>query len=331
MPSRTEIRPMQGQGSPEDLGNDGLPSIESTGGIADYHMAADKTTLRYAHWRNPSGAATGTVLYLNGRTEFIEKNLETVEALLLRGFDVWTLDWRGQGLSDRPLANPQKGHVEDFFHYMADLDGLLKDCLLARRRGPLTLLGHSMGGHLALRVLHDYPGLFERAVLSAPMIDIFGGAASIAAAIRWLSWLGELPWFVERYVPFGGDFDNETRLFEKNQLTSDPERFARTARYVLEHPPLAFGDPTLGWLAAAKRSIALTFDQTYAASIQTPVLAVLATEEKIVDNEKARRYCQDLLPRGETCDVPGARHELLIERDELRDRFWHAFDAFLDR
>ncbi len=331
MPLQSENLSMRADDLPEDSGVYALPSIESTGGIVDYFVTADGTTLRYALWQIASRVPTGTILYLNGRTEFIEKNLETVEELLARGFDVWTLDWRGQGLSTRPLANPQKGHIEDFSQYMADLDGLLKGCLLARRRGPLVLLGHSMGGHLALRVLRDYPDMFESAVLSAPMIDIFGGSATIATAIHWLSWLGKLPWLGERYVPFGGDFDNETRLFDNNDLTSDRHRFARTARYVLEHPPLAFGDPTLGWLAAAKRSIALTLDPSYAASINTPVFAVLATDEKIVDNERARRYCQDLLPRGETCVVEGARHELLIERDELREEFWRAFDGFLGR
>ena len=47
----------------------------------------------------------GTVLLLHGRTEFIEKYYPVIEKLLQRGFAVATLDWRGQGLSERPVGH----------------------------------------------------------------------------------------------------------------------------------------------------------------------------------------------------------------------------------
>ena len=37
---------------------------------------------------------------------------------------------------------------------------------------PLTFLGHSMGGNIVLRYLHDHPDVATRAVLSAPMTGI---------------------------------------------------------------------------------------------------------------------------------------------------------------
>ena len=49
-----------------------------------------------------------------GRAEFIEKYFETVRELRARGFAVATIDWRGQGGSERALADPRKGHVGDF-------------------------------------------------------------------------------------------------------------------------------------------------------------------------------------------------------------------------
>ena len=70
----------------------------------------DGVTLRFARWDPPPGRK-GTVCLFQGRAEFIEKYFETVRDLRARGFAVATLDWRGQGLSERALRDPRKGHV----------------------------------------------------------------------------------------------------------------------------------------------------------------------------------------------------------------------------
>jgi len=61
----------------------------------------DGVSLRFARWEPPPGRK-GTVCLFQGRSEFIEKYFETVRDLRARGFAVATLDWRGQGLSERP-------------------------------------------------------------------------------------------------------------------------------------------------------------------------------------------------------------------------------------
>ena len=63
---------------------------------------SDGVNLRFARWAPPPGRK-GTVFVLQGRAEFIEKYFETVRDLRARGFAVATFDWRGQGLSDRPV------------------------------------------------------------------------------------------------------------------------------------------------------------------------------------------------------------------------------------
>ena len=35
------------------------------------------------------------------------------------------------------------------------------------------------------------------------------------------------------------------------------------------------------------------------------------------------------LKAGRVIVIPGARHEILMERDVLREQFWAAFDAFV--
>ena len=131
----------------------------------------DGVTLRFARWAPPPGRR-GTVVILQGRAEFIEKYYETVRDLRARGFAVATLDWRGQGLSDRALADRRKGHVRSFAQYGTDLDAFMEQVVLPDCPPPIFALGHSMGGAIAIRACHDGSRWFERVVLSAPLIAL---------------------------------------------------------------------------------------------------------------------------------------------------------------
>src|SRR5882724_4209218 len=127
--------------------------------------------VRYACW-NASGTATprGTILLLAGRGEFIEKYAtEVVGELLERGFAVSAMDWRGQGLSDRLLADRDKGHIDHFTTYMADLRLFIDQVVMPQAR-PILALCHSMGGHILLRHLAESgSGPLSGALIVSPM------------------------------------------------------------------------------------------------------------------------------------------------------------------
>ena len=56
---------------------------------------------------------SGTIFFLNGHREFIEKYSEIFAHFSFQGFDVITLDWRGWGLSDRPFPKkPKIQHID---------------------------------------------------------------------------------------------------------------------------------------------------------------------------------------------------------------------------
>jgi len=302
-----------------------LPTIESSGGDVFDIPSFDGLSIRCARWPAALPAARGTVLFLQGRTEFIEKHLETIGDLRLRGFAVWALDWRGQGLSARQLDDRHKGHVATYDDYLQDLQLLVAGHLKDQAEGPLLLLAHSMGGHIGLRFLHDHPGLFQRAVLCAPMIGIRRGPTGVAA--RLMATVANILGGDRAYVPSLGPYDHRTRRFEGNLLTSDAERFARTHAHIARDPRLALGGPTLGWLAASFRSIARLHRD--APAIRTPVLIVSAGDDRVVDNAAQHR-----LHRGGIADcrletIAGARHEILCERDAIRASFWRLFDDFV--
>lgn len=75
--------------------------------------------------------------------------------LLYRSVRVVTLDLPGHGISE------VKGEV----HTMEYLAGVVHDALRALGIGRCTLVGHSMGGYVALAVCELYPGILDGVVL----------------------------------------------------------------------------------------------------------------------------------------------------------------------
>ena len=84
------------------------------GGILDYVQTEDRKFIRYGYWEKGD---KGTVIILPGRTEYIEKYNTVIQEFLDRNFSVLCIDWRGQGLSQRPHGRTDIGHVKNFFEY----------------------------------------------------------------------------------------------------------------------------------------------------------------------------------------------------------------------
>ena len=293
------------------------------GGEAARLVAEDDVALRAAFWK---GGERGTVIHLTGRTEFIEKHYEAIGKLIGFGFSVATLDWRGQGLSERALKDRRKGHVESFEEYQRDLDALTAE---ARRRGmpePWVLVAHSMGGAVAARALMRQAGTpgplwrAQAALLSSPLLGLYGSSpylALAAGAARASALLG----MSEDYAPGGGETFYAEQGFDGNVLTSDQQRFEAYASFLSAHPELGIGGPTLGWLLAAFR------EMPQLAPTRTPMLVLLGSEEAVVSPPAIRAYAKNA-PHATLLELDGARHEPFMETDFIQAQFWPEVDRF---
>lgn len=294
--------------------------------VADFFTAADGLSIRYGIWPVEAGLCRGSVLLLNGRKEFLEKYAETIAELNIRGFTVFSIDWRGQGLSARLLTDRNKGHVGSYRDYLRDLSRFVDRIVLPAAQRPVIVLAHSMGAHIALRFLHDQPAGVDRAVLTSPMIDIqtapcprrLAGALARGAVTAGLSAVS---------VPGAAARSVLKRSFEGNPLTSDRRRFDIEKQAVIRCIDLAVGPPTFGWLAATVESIAVLHRDGFLEAVTTPLLMVAAGEDPLV-SESAQRDACDRLPHCRFLLLPDARHEVLMECDRIRAEFWNAFDRF---
>jgi len=278
--------------------------------------------LRYACW-NASGTARGTVVVLTGRGEFIEKySTEVVGELLGRGYAVVAMDWRGQGLSDRPLADRGKGHIDNFATYMADVRLFLEAIVAPDVPRPVLALCHSMGSHILMRELAENgPGPLSAALLVSPMT----GLRREAMLRSVLMLMPEVPAVEERYLFGTGPFVVLARQFESNIVTHDERRYRFTEEWFAADPRLTLGGPTIGWARQAVRSMTAALVPGYLERIELPLLLITAGEDRLID-PGTHAPVAARLRHGEHFTIANARHEIMMETDDIRALFWEAFD-----
>ncbi|MFO6463947.1 alpha/beta fold hydrolase [Jannaschia sp. KMU-145] len=283
---------------------------------------SDDVTLRAATWES---GPRGTVMLFQGRTEYIEKYSDAAAQLGRHGFACAAIDWRGQGLSPRPARDRRLGHVGGFDEYQRDVDALLEIARAADLPRPWHVLGHSMGGAIALRACMRQ-SVFRRAVFSAPMWGL-----TLRPHERVMGWgvsgLASMLGLGERNTPGSGkSADPAGQPFEDNLLTTDPEMFAWMKRQIAEHPDLALGGPSLSWLWAALREM---HAMARMAAPDLPALTLLGTDERIVDSD-AIHVRMNGWDGGTLEIVEGARHEVLMEGEARRSALYDRIAAHLD-
>lgn len=295
---------------------------------APFHAAlAEAPKGVHCHWLKPGLARIrvawwkigrkGTVFLLPGRTECIEKYGRAAADLAARGFSVITVDWRGQGLADRPLTDRRAGHVGAFAEYQQDLDAMLAAAERGGLPKPWFMLAHSMGGAIGLRaLLRGLP--FAAAVFSAPMWGISMAAwlrpvAAVLTAVAGPLRVGK------RYAP---TTSNECYVlaspFEGNVLTTDREMWSYMRRQLEEVPELSLGGPTLTWLGQALRECA---ELMAAPAPKVPAICALGTLEKVIDLPPVHLRMAGWA-NGQLDLYPGSEHEIMMEGPAVRNRFF---------
>lgn len=292
------------------------------GGQAWSVTAKDGTRLRIGTWLN---GTKGTIVTFPGRNEHIEKYGRVAAAFERRGWSVTSIDWRGQGMSDRVAGTEPFGHIDRFEDYQIDVVAYLDTIKALGAPEPYMLLAHSMGGAIGLRALHE--GLdVSAAAFSAPMWGIhvpplLRPVARILSTLASYIGLGRTP------IPVGtrGSYFRETP-FAKNSLTSDENSYDYLVAQAQRDDRLALGRPTLRWLSEAMREVRWLHAIPQP---NLPLFVATGSAERTVDNKKIRKLIakwQDF----ETVEYEGARHELMMELPKTRENLFDRVEALFE-
>jgi lysophospholipase len=302
----------------------GNPSPENAAG--GFFTTRDGKRIRYGLFPAVARPLKGTVVVLTGRNECIEKYFETIRNLADRGFGVATLDWRGQGGSDRLIRDLQRGYVRNFHDYTSDLEQFFEEIVLPDCRGPYYILAHSAGAVIALLATPSMVNRVRRMVLIAPFFTLPDLPVSITTVRRVCSLFCFLG--LGRLYAAWGPRPKETAPFATNKVTSDPERYRRNTQIYEAYPRLALGGPTIRWLQAAAKASETVSDPDFMAKVQVPLLVIAAGADQVVSTKAVEAYARHLR-LGSLLMIDGARHEILQEADLYREQLLAAFDAFI--
>ena len=167
------------------LGREHAFSAFATGPLLDFWRQREECefsgvgnlTIRYVRFTSPRPRPVTHMV--PGRIESYIKYPELAYDLFHCGYDVVIIDHRGQGRSDRLLADSHRGHVVEFSHYVDDLETLYLKEIVSHHYQQRYVLAHSMGGAIVALFLASAAGLSRGGVLCA---DVWYRAAAAAVS-----------------------------------------------------------------------------------------------------------------------------------------------------
>lgn len=289
----------------------------------------DHVVLRTGFWpKSTTVSGRGTIVILEGMGGFLEFYQEAADILSAMGFDVYSFDWRGQGGSTRFTKTPSLLHVENFQFYLNDLSDFMNEKIKRTTKNPVFLLGVSLGGHLALRYAHDHSEELDGLILLAPMIKIntspypFSVAQSLASCCVAV---GQGERFALGFHPH--DFKGCANKFDEKKH-GDMSRYLDRCLKLSQNQHLAIGGPSFSWIAAAFDSCNQLCQNAYIQKINLPILMIISNHDHLVDKQAQRQIC-DSLQRCQGHFYEKGHHNILMDSDDVRDRFWNDFKNFM--
>jgi alpha-beta hydrolase superfamily lysophospholipase len=131
------------------------------------YLRAPDGSQRFVRCWQPAGPARAAAVVVHGICEHGGRYAALAEILCRQGLAVYAPDLLGHGRSEGPRA--YCGRFEDF---LDDIDRLLVQVRAHLPAAPIFLLGHSMGGAIAGRLVIDRQPPLAGLILSAPALRV---------------------------------------------------------------------------------------------------------------------------------------------------------------
>ena len=248
------------------------------------------------------------LLIIHGLGEHSNRYHNVTELCLQNGISVWALDLRGHGLS-----HGQRGDIDRFDDYHDDVQGVM-DCSFREQSGPVKhfILGHSMGGLVALRYAIRYPNGLSGLIVSSPSLGVTENIDGIKGTlVRWLARI----WPACRL----------TNGLDTNKLSHDPEVVK-----AYEQDPLVHNRITPRWVMEFMAAIKTT--HYLAPRLLTPTLMQIAGADTIVDPNQSQVFFNHISAEDKTCLIyKESYHEIYNEDEEYRNPVLHDVQHWLEQ
>jgi alpha-beta hydrolase superfamily lysophospholipase len=151
--------------------------------MSGYYTGTQGANLYFQGWLPTEIRALMILLHGSGEHSGFYSHIG--EECLRRHVGLIAPDLRGFGKSDGA-----RGHVNRFQEYLDDLETLVRRLQKQYPNAPLFLLGHSLGGLIAIRYVQEYTHPVKGAILSSPVLGIrIRLPYPLKTVTQWISWL----------------------------------------------------------------------------------------------------------------------------------------------
>jgi alpha-beta hydrolase superfamily lysophospholipase len=257
------------------------------------HTAGDGYAWHYLRYL-PAGPPRARVVFVHGIQSHAGWYEGSCTWLQRAGFAVYFLDRRGSGQNQA-----ERGDTPGFRRLLDDVAEFLS-FLREDRQLPLFLAGISWGGKVVLATHLRHPGLIDGLALICP-----GFFPQVRVPLR------------QRLKIAWARLVRPTRRFPVP--LSDPELFTATPHWqdFIRKDPLALREATSRFFIESIRLDG--YLRLAGKRVGVPVLLLLAECDRIIQNERTRRFVEKLeAPHRQVIEYAGAHHTLEFEPEPQR-------------
>lgn len=257
---------------------------------AEDYFFAGPNRLFYKYYQVPGARRCCLILHGHGEHSGRYEKMQTV--LESEGISMAIFEYRGQGRSEGTdvYVDSFNDYIEDVSRFLFFLEGKYD------WKEPFILLGHSLGGMIALYWARKFPDKIKALVLSSPCLGL-----------KLPAFLVGLNNILNRVAPkmiYGNPVypPHLTHNTQEMETYKNDPYIKRKISVRLAHEMILYG---------------LELDRLDKVKFPFPVYMLTAGMEKVVDGEKSSRFFDKLeVPEKRSKIFEGFYHELFHERDQ---------------
>ena len=301
-----------------------LAGFEKTGKFKSF----DEKEIFYRYYLNDNAKAS--VVVCHGFTENSEKFLEMIYYYHLEGYNVFALDHRGHGYSYREVEDTSVSHINKFEDYVEDLNCFVEKIVKPESSSlPLFVYAHSMGGAVAVLYLMKYPDIFEKAVLTAPMI--FPQTQGVPVfATKLLTSFFKLIGMKKKRVFVQKSFDpkNVTYVFEMSNATSR-NRFDYIMRTKINNKFYFNSCASYNWVRESLKITKIMLNPKNCDKIKAKVFLFQGEIDNSVRKEYQPMFVS-MVKDAKIKEIKGSKHEIYLSPNDVLEEYLTDIFEFLE-
>ncbi len=282
------------------------PTMEPPIHTTEHVRTEDGLRLYFQGWLPPESKPEGLLLFVHGLGEHSGRYRNPVDYFVPRGWACYSGDLRGHGRSPG-----RQVHVRSFDEYALDVDSFEARVRELHPELPRLLVGHSMGGLVAIRYALSHADAFDAAVISSPGL----GTHPALEPPRVLKAIATV---LSRLAPrtlFASNLDTEA-------ISRDPEVVA-----AYRADPLVSSKVSARWYTSMMAAMADAHAR--AGELRLPMLVMQSGADRLVDPEATRRWAEAAPPElVELVVWEGFYHEMMNEPE--KERVFAKMEEWLD-